>query len=278
MNMVAKSVPQQPSALHIVNHSVRNGNAKVVDAPKTSGKFTDLKSVVWENGVSPTAKDASTPTNYSNSKPGNHLAVPSAVASAPLRNTNNIKSTTERKPASLDLKLGSTADKKQFASQVKSRHDFFNLIKRKTLNSSVLPDSSSVVSSATSDKSGEVNMEAVGPPASLQDLGNSTEMTSNGNAHLENHRLPNIRLKDSTPDEEEVAFLRSLGWEEDSGDEDEGLTEEEINTFYQEVSINYFYSFFLLIELIMNWKLLKVSMRLSKGKLGCCSLSFVIQL
>ncbi|KAK8483131.1 hypothetical protein V6N12_018138, partial [Hibiscus sabdariffa] len=32
--------------------------------------------------------------------------------------------------------------------------------------------------------------------------------------------------------EEEAAFLRSLGWEENSG-EDEGLTEEEINTFYQ---------------------------------------------
>lgn len=233
MNMAAKSVPQQPSALHIANHSVRNGNAKG-DAPKTSGKFTDLKSVVWENGGSPTAKEASTTTNYSNSKPGNQQAVASAVASAPLRNPNNLKSTTERKPASLDLKLGSTVDKKQLASQVQSRHDFFKLIKRKTLNSSVLPDSSPVVSSATSDKeAGEVNMEAVGSPAILQDLGNSTEVTSNGNAHVEVHRHPDIRWKDSTSDEEEVAFLRSLGWEEDSG-EDEGLTEEEINAFYQE--------------------------------------------
>jgi hypothetical protein len=79
-------------------------------------------------------------------------------------------------------------------------------------------------------------MEAVGSPAILQDLGNSTEVTSNGNAHVEVHRHPDVRWKDSTSDEEEVAFLRSLGWEEDSG-EDEGLTEEEINAFYQEVSI-----------------------------------------
>ncbi|KAI5447375.1 hypothetical protein KIW84_015006 [Lathyrus oleraceus] len=86
MNMSAKSVPQQPSALHIVNHSVRNGNAEG-DAPKTSGRFTDLKSVVWENGVSATAKEASAPTNYSNSKPGNHLA----VASAPLRNLTSLQ-------------------------------------------------------------------------------------------------------------------------------------------------------------------------------------------
>ncbi|KAK8476253.1 hypothetical protein V6N11_017813, partial [Hibiscus sabdariffa] len=34
-------------------------------------------------------------------------------------------------------------------------------------------------------------------------------------------------------EEEEAAFLRSLGWEENNG-EDEGLTEEEINAFYQE--------------------------------------------
>ncbi|CAI8597457.1 unnamed protein product [Vicia faba] len=228
MNMVAKSVPQQPSALHIVNHSVRNGNAKG-DPPKTSGKFTDLKSVVWENGVSATAKEASTPTNYSNSKPGNNLAVASAVASAPLRNP------TERRPTSLDLKVGSTTDKKQVTSQVQSRHDFFNLIKRKTLNSSVLPDSSPAVSPATADKFGEVNMEAVEPPAILQNLGNSTEVTSNGNAHAEEvQRLPDIRWKDSTSDEEEVAFLRSLGWEEDDSGVDEGLTEEEINAFYQE--------------------------------------------
>ncbi|CAL5202916.1 unnamed protein product [Lathyrus oleraceus] len=234
MNMSAKSVPQQPSALHIVNHSVRNGNAKG-DAPKTSGKFTDLKSVVWENGVSATAKEASAPTNYSNSKPGNHLAVASAVASAPLRNPNSLKSPTERRPASLEPKVGSTTDKKQLTSQSQSRNDFFNLLKSKTPNSSVLPDSSPVVSPAAADKSGEVNMEAVEPPAILQDLGNSTEVTSNGNAHVEEvHRLPDIRWKVSTSTEEEVAFLRSLGWEEeDDSGEDEGLTEDEINTFYQ---------------------------------------------
>ncbi|XP_004515670.1 uncharacterized protein [Cicer arietinum] len=236
MNMAAKSVPQQPSAMHIVHHSVRNGNAKG-DAPKTSGKFTDLKSVVWENGVSPTAKEASTPTSYSNSRPGNHVAVASAVASAPLRNPNNVKTTAERKPASLDLKVGSTTDKKHSSSQAQSRHDFFNLIKKKTqMNSSVLPDSSPVVSPATTDKSGEVNMETVEPPASPQDLGNRAEVTRNGNAHVEIHRLPEIDVrKYSSPDEEEAAFLRSLGWEEeDSGEEDEGLTEEEINAFYQE--------------------------------------------
>nr|KYP40513.1 hypothetical protein KK1_038151 [Cajanus cajan] len=232
INMAGKSMPQQASALHIVNHSVRLGNAKG-DAPKTSGKFTDLKSVVWENGVSPTPKDPSCQTNYSNNRPGNHLAVASAATSTPLRNPNNLKSPTERKPASLDLKLGSTMDKKHTISQVQSRNDFFNLIKKKTLmNSSSVPDSSPVVSSPTMDKSGEVSTEAVGSPASSRGLGNGAEVTSNGNAHVEINR-PENEEKDTIPDEEEAAFLRSLGWEENSG-EDEGLTEEEINAFYQE--------------------------------------------
>ena len=36
------------------------------------------------------------------------------------------------------------------------------------------------------------------------------------------------------PDNEEVAFLRSHGWEENG--EDESLTEEEISSFYREVT------------------------------------------
>ena len=128
-------------------------------------------------------------------------------------------------------------DKKHSISQVQSRNDFFNLIKKKTLmNSSVLPDSSPVVSSPPMDKSGEVNTEAVGSPARPQDLRNGAEVTSNGNAHVELNK-PDYDQKDTILDEEEAAFLRSLGWVEDSGEDEEGLTEEEINAFYQEVSI-----------------------------------------
>ncbi|CAJ1971823.1 unnamed protein product [Sphenostylis stenocarpa] len=242
MSVVTKSVPQQPSALHIASQSARSVNAKV-DSPKTSGKFTDLKSVVWENGASPTSKDVSNPTNYTNSKPGNQHANASGTVSAPLRNPNNLKSSTERKSASLDLKLGSNLDKKHSISQVQSRNDFFNLIKKKTLmnTSAVLPDSGPIVSSPMLVKSDEVNREIVNESASPLSLGNDTERTSNGNAHAheEVHRLSDNEEKESIPcatiypDEEEAAFLRSLGWEENS-DEDEGLTEEEINAFYQE--------------------------------------------
>ncbi|CAL0307849.1 unnamed protein product [Lupinus luteus] len=236
MNMAAKVVPQQP-ALHIASQYVRGVNAKV-DSPKT-GKFTDLKSVVWENGAS---KDVSNSTN-SNSKPGNEHAVAAAAASAPSRNTNNLKCPVERKPASMDLKLGSTLDKKHLLSQVKSRNDFFNLIKKKTLinSSSVIPNSVPTGSSMM-DKSGEDNREVVSPSESPQSLRNGAEVVSNGDchAHEEVHKFSDSEEKDSTPcatiypDEEETAFLRSLGWEENSDEGEEGLTEEEINAFYQE--------------------------------------------
>jgi hypothetical protein len=51
-------------------------------------------------------------------------------------------------------------------------------------------------------------------------------LTSNGGSLEEVQRFS---------EEEEAKFLRSLGWEENSG-EDEGLTEEEINAFIQEVN------------------------------------------
>ncbi|KAI4307327.1 hypothetical protein L6164_030528 [Bauhinia variegata] len=241
-NVPAKSMPQQPSSLLVANQSIRSGNVKC-ESPKTSGKFTDLKSVVWENGVSPTSKEVSSPTTISNGRPGNQLTVASAASSTPLRNPNNLKSPTERKPTSLDLKLGSTMDKKSSLSQVQSRNDFFNLIKKKTLmnSSTVLPDSGPGNSSPTVQKSGEVTREVDSSPTSPHPLGNGTEVTSNGDAYEEVHRLPDSKENDTIasatiyPDEEEAAFLRSLGWEENSG-EDEGLTEEEINAFYQEVS------------------------------------------
>lgn len=246
MNVAMKSVPQQPSSLHIASQSVRSVNAKV-DVPKTSGKFIDLKSVVWENGASPTAKDVSNLTNYANNKLANQHAVASAAAPTPVKNPNNLKSPTEWKPAPLDLKLGSTLDKKQSISQVKSRNDFFNLLKNKsaTNSSTVLPDSGQLVSSPTLENSAKVNRESAMLSACPQSVGTGAELTSNGNVHAHEKpcKISDDEGKDSIsratvyPDEEEAAFLRSLGWE-DNSDEDEGLTEEEISAFYQEVVIS----------------------------------------
>ncbi|KAK4274060.1 hypothetical protein QN277_017349 [Acacia crassicarpa] len=241
LNVAGKSGPQQPSSLHISNLSIRGGNAKS-DALKTSGKFTDLKLVMWENGHSPTSKDVSSPTNFSNVKSGNNLAASSAVASTPLRNPNNLKSSTDRKPSSVDPKLGSTMDKKPSLSQVQSRNDFFNLIKKKTMMNSSTgnTDSAPLHSSPSMEKSAELVGDAVSPPSCPQALGNVAEVTINGDAHEEARRFPDSKEKNSVQsdalysEEEETAFLRSLGWEENS-DEEGGLTEEEIDAFYQKM-------------------------------------------
>ncbi|XP_012078152.1 mediator of RNA polymerase II transcription subunit 1 isoform X2 [Jatropha curcas] len=223
MNMAAKSMQQQSSALHPTNQSL--GIHVKTDAPKTShGKLFVLKPG-WENGVSPSPKDIASPTNNVSRAANSQLAAPASVTSVPLRSPNNAKlsSSGERKSANSNMISAFNVEKRPL-SQTQSRNDFFNLLKKKTSNSSpALPDSSSVVSSPTSEKSCEVNKEVVSAPTSPQAIKDGAELTSNGGTHEEVQRFS----------EEEAAFLRSLGWEENSG-EDEGLTEEEINAFYQE--------------------------------------------
>ncbi|KAG8633042.1 hypothetical protein MANES_18G072900v8 [Manihot esculenta] len=223
MNMTAKTPHQQPSSLHPANQAVLGGHVKS-DALKTShGKLFVLKPG-WENGVSPSPKDAASPTNNVSRAANSPLAVPS-VPCAPLRSPNTKLSSGERKSANLNLISGFNVEKKPSMSQTQSRNDFFNLLKKKTLtnSSAALPDSASAVSCPTSEKSCEVSKEIVGAPTSPQVIKNGAELTSNDCSREEVQRFS----------EEEAAFLRSLGWEENSG-EDEGLTEEEINSFYQE--------------------------------------------
>ncbi|KAJ7965625.1 mediator of RNA polymerase II transcription subunit 1 isoform X2 [Quillaja saponaria] len=236
MNVASKTGSQQSSPLLLANQTIRSVNVKL-DTPKTSGKFLVLGPM---NGVSPTSKDVASPTNNANSRPGHQLPIAPPVASVLLRSpNNNQKPITERKAASLDLKSGSTLEKRPSISQVQSRNDFFNLIKKKTsMSTSDHPDSAPVVSSPTMGKSGEVTREILSGPASHHALENGVEVISNGDV-CEEICSPSGEEKGTNsaptvyPDEEEAAFLRSLGWEENSG-EDEGLTEEEINAFYQE--------------------------------------------
>lgn len=232
----AKSVGQQLSLHVATSQSFRGGHVKP-DTPKTSspgGKFLVLKPV-WENGVTSVTKDVSSPTNnnLTTKVANNPPAVPPSVPSAPIRNPNNIKlsSTVERKAtAALALNQGPSLEKRP--SQAQSRNDFFNLMRKKTSlnNSTVMPDSGPVISSSTMEKSDEVIIKEVDSvPASSHE--NGEIMTSNGDAscHVgENNSVPS----GAVVPEEEAAFLRSLGWDENAGDE--GLTEEEINSFIEE--------------------------------------------
>ncbi|XP_050206375.1 uncharacterized protein LOC126655984 [Mercurialis annua] len=218
MNMASK-ILQQQSSLHSANHSALGGHVKS-DGPKAShGKLFVLKPG-WENGVSPSPKDAASPTNNASRVANSQLAAPSA----PSRSPNNPKSSLgDRKSASSNLISGFNVEKRPSLSQTQSRHDFFNLLKKKTStnSSATFADSTSVVSSTVSEKSCEANKEAASSPPPSQGVKNGA-LTNNGGMYEE-----------VSP--EEVAFLRSLGWEENSG-EDEFLTEEEINAFLSKVS------------------------------------------
>ena len=100
--------------------------------------------------------------------------------------------------------------------------------------SAVLPDSGPAISSSNTES------EVSSAPVKSHAIENGGQVTGNGGNTCEEVESPAVGEKhlgtnaSICPDEEEAAFLRSLGWEESAGD-DEGLTEEEINAFYQEV-------------------------------------------
>ncbi|KAB2076530.1 hypothetical protein ES319_A06G047200v1 [Gossypium barbadense] len=235
INTAVKSVQQQPSLIHHSNQSPHSGHVKP-DVLKTSGKLLVLKPG-WENGVSsPTQKDGASPTASANSR----VAI-SQHAGGPARNSNNPKlSSVERKVAALNPVAGFTVEKKPSLAQTQSRNDFFNLLKKKTSTKTSADHSGSLphISSATTEKS-EVTKEVVTGSSAVHANENGIAATSNGDTCQEAKIFANDGEKNMSsidmvhPDEEEAAFLRSLGWEENSGD-DEGLTEEEINAFYQE--------------------------------------------
>ncbi|XP_057503361.1 uncharacterized protein LOC130786918 [Actinidia eriantha] len=228
MIVAAKSVQlQQPHASQLANQSLRG------DAPRSShtGKFLVLKPV-RENGISSMAKDVSNSPNNGSRVANSQVAAAPMPPLTPLKSQNSSKlSTVERKISALSLNSGSTVEKKSSLSQAKSRSDFFNLMRKKTSTntSTVLPDPGVAVSAPTLEESGEIVKGASAPVSSCVNE-NCSELTSNGDIHEgeENFCLNGVVY----PDEEEVAFLRSLGWEENAG-EDDGLTEEEINAFYE---------------------------------------------
>ncbi|KAI3715740.1 hypothetical protein L6452_22727 [Arctium lappa] len=230
---------------HLVNHthSLRPVSTKF-DVPKTSsvGKLHVLKPSRERNGITPVAKDNLSPTSASK-LPNSPLAVTSVVGSAPLRNPSN-------NPAvAVAVKPGVAATlEKRPSSQAQSRNDFFNLMRKKSMtnNSSpvVTPDTGSSISASdkpetpTVTEGGHDPVAVDGSGGVQLSSGNKVDLSScNGDA-TERSTGKNNSSSDANmlySEEEEARFLRSLGWEE-TGEEEEGLTEEEISSFYRDVS------------------------------------------
>lgn len=131
---------------------------------------------------------------------------------------------------------------KKLNPQARSRNDFFNLVRKKSIANPP---------SINSDHSGTVNSPFTPHEGGSPMLGCSVEDESskgsdnkcNGNfaytpkgfklvLNEKDHSSSNVVI---SSEEEEAAFLRSLGWE-DNGGEDEGLTAEEISSFLKDVN------------------------------------------
>ncbi|KAL3353664.1 hypothetical protein AABB24_018403 [Solanum stoloniferum] len=236
---ITKSM-QQPFSSQLANQA-RSGQVRAETPATSHGKTLLVLKSGRENGVTSLSKEASTPANNT----GNKLAnCPPAVApSAPAVTSPTSRVTSlETKAAALSLKPRSTAEKRSSLSQAQSRSDFFNLMRKKTSNSSTaLPDSGMASSNSREQsclKTKDEDSASLSPCVSE----NGSERTSNGDPHeAQNHvqRHNDVEENNSPingsvyPDEKEAAFLRSLGWDENAVEE-EGLTEEEINAFYQE--------------------------------------------
>ncbi|XP_052180047.1 uncharacterized protein LOC127793251 [Diospyros lotus] len=249
--------PHQISSSSLVNHSPR-GEAVKSDVSRMSsgGKLHVLKPARERNGVTPAVKESLSSPSVSRVASSPVAASPSV--SAPLRSTSN-----NRNPSSAERKPVLSIFDKRSTSQSRSRNDFFNLVRKKSMTtpSSCAASASHVgpaVPSSVTDKSDETETDCatVMPQGGDSPTSNSyiadgptkrNDVCSNDVAfdrHSLNSKhqglLNNGKDHSGTnaflwSEEEEIAFLYSLGWEENAGKDEGALTEEEISSFYKEV-------------------------------------------
>ncbi|XP_023730584.2 uncharacterized protein LOC111878307 isoform X2 [Lactuca sativa] len=222
---------------HLINHthSPRSASTKF-DISKTStvGKLHVLKPSRERNGVTPIPKDNLSPTGGGGGGklPNSPLAVPSVVGPAPLlRNNNPVVSAVERK-----LGVASTLEKRP-SSQAQSRNDFFNLMRKKSMTNSNAPVTSDTIDKVGVSEDGHEHEHdpvvegSSGAHEPKVDLGCNGDMNERSTDNGKNNNSSSDAILYS--EEEEARFLRSLGWE-DTTEEEEGLTEEEISSFYRD--------------------------------------------
>ncbi|KAK9743348.1 hypothetical protein RND81_03G233700 [Saponaria officinalis] len=153
-----------------------------------------------------------------------------SLTSAPIKNANMKHVAPERKTSASNLNAIPVADKRLSLAQLRSRHNFLNLMREKSVaRSSSDVDPVPVVSSAVQniDESKGVACDSVGPSEKCDgkcngDASNMAKSSSDQETAMSQNKIIHTA--------EELEFLHALGWEDDDGD-DEGLTEEEITAF-----------------------------------------------
>ncbi|CAM8938535.1 unnamed protein product [Rhodiola kirilowii] len=230
---VAQQLPS--SSLNAVSQSPRGGPVTSDPSKQSHGSKLFVLKPPWENGGSASPKDRG---SNSENNVGDLLATPT-TSSAPVRCANSSKSSImERKAVVSSLSMPSTVEKRPLSSHAQSRSDFFKSVRKKNLvTTTVTPETGSPVHSPSEEKSCELLKQMT--CASQQGTENggliSKADSSNEARILSLEGKNSISRAEVISDEEEAAFLRSLGWEDNGEEEEEGLTEEEINAFYQEV-------------------------------------------
>ncbi|BAT74045.1 hypothetical protein LR48_Vigan464s001000 [Vigna angularis] len=197
-----------------------------------SRELNGVSSVVKDNLLSPNSRSLAAPVGATRST---SIAAPSRS----LGNNNSTPSswiTLEKKPT--------------FPTQ--SRNDFFKNLSRKSSMEKPSSDVLPIDMSCSSEKSEASTTNVSSSPilksrdASSVDSSSLNTVSDCSSIITVNDNAANEPLKPSSSgenqhisnpfpftEEEEIAFLRSLGWQESAGD-DEGLTEEEIQNFYEQ--------------------------------------------
>ena len=227
---------QQMPLLQPGSQAVRGGSGRAEGSTSSSSKLQLLKPG-REKAVSPALKDGHSQAVKVTSVVANGPSTGSpSAASAPFKNLNNLKqSNNERKSPTYILNGVQVADKRLYHAQLQRRNDFFNLVRKKSMSSSsVAVTDSGAGAVLNSGESKEMTSGSASPTK------NGSEVNCNGDTckldeSFSDKRGSDLSHHELIHPEEELHFLRALGWEDDGGD-DEGLTEEEINAFVQKVS------------------------------------------
>lgn len=251
MNSLEKSKVKVAQQQHQASIHTLRGTLEKSDVPKTMslGKLQVLKPARERNGISYPAKDSLSLTNDGIVANNPQTTSPDVIPPSriPVKHPNLLN--VNRKPAAI---MVPAALVKKPSAHLQSRNDFFNLVRKKSLtNSSSVSDSVSTVSQSVLEQPSKTEAVASLPQEEDTLIANQSTMDQfreNVNAltsNTDDHNGPQkscsngeIHLRSDVilcSEEEEAAFLRSLGWDENAG-EDEGLTEEEINEFYRDAS------------------------------------------
>lgn len=212
----------QHSSSQLVNHTIRSNIRS--DVPKTPqpGNFQVLNR--GKSGASLTDKDHSHPRNGNRVATTSSGTLPSTIPF--LKGQVNPKlHNVDGRPSALN---SSSFGEKKPPSQAQNRNDFFNSLRKKTSSSS----QENINHNLSCNASEPPNLEKFDDASTKEkDVLSTSQLSVEDGSCSESCEVVEEPVQ-LVPDEEEEAFLRSLGWEEN--DREEALTPEEIESFLSE--------------------------------------------